>query len=135
MGGALVRAGRCGGRARGGSGRTRPKTMTIVHVAYEALLRGALADGEVCEIVGYGPIATSAVHDLIASGDPFLAAVVTKGQQVQGVAHLGRRLDVPLPTTAVTNEFLTAARGMGLAKKDFAVVFNVLAQMAGVSNP
>ena len=46
--------------------------------------------------------------------------------------ELGRQLDVPLPTTAVTNEFLTAARGMGLAEKDFAVVFDVLAQMSGV---
>jgi 3-hydroxyisobutyrate dehydrogenase-like beta-hydroxyacid dehydrogenase len=46
--------------------------------------------------------------------------------------EMGRRLDVPLPTTAVTNEFLTAARGMGLEKYDFAVVFKVLAQMAGV---
>jgi 3-hydroxyisobutyrate dehydrogenase-like beta-hydroxyacid dehydrogenase len=49
--------------------------------------------------------------------------------------EMGRRLDVPLPTTAVANEFLTAARGMGLAKYDFAVIFNVLAQMAGVKNP
>lgn len=47
---------------------------------------------------------------------------------------MGRRLDVPLPTTAVTNEFLTAARGMGLVKEDFAVVFQVLAQMSGVSS-
>jgi 3-hydroxyisobutyrate dehydrogenase-like beta-hydroxyacid dehydrogenase len=46
--------------------------------------------------------------------------------------ELGRQLDVPMPTTAVTNEFLTAARGMGLVEKDFAVVFNVLAQMSGV---
>ena len=30
--------------------------------------------------------------------------------------EMGRQLDVPLPTTAVSNEFLTAARGMGLAK-------------------
>jgi 3-hydroxyisobutyrate dehydrogenase-like beta-hydroxyacid dehydrogenase len=48
--------------------------------------------------------------------------------------EMGRRLDVPLPTTAVTNEFLTAARGMGLEKYDFAVVFKVLAQMAGVKD-
>ena len=47
--------------------------------------------------------------------------------------EMGRQLDVPLPTTAVTNEFLTAARGMGLAKYDFAVLFKVLAQMAGVN--
>jgi 3-hydroxyisobutyrate dehydrogenase-like beta-hydroxyacid dehydrogenase len=46
---------------------------------------------------------------------------------------LGRQLDVPLPTTAVTNEFLTAARGMGWQKQDFAVVFDVLAAMAGVA--
>src|ERR1700674_2760808 len=46
--------------------------------------------------------------------------------------ELGRQLDVPMPTTAVTNEFLTAARGMGMAEKDFAVVFDALAQMSGV---
>lgn len=46
--------------------------------------------------------------------------------------ELGRKLDVPMPSTAVSNEFLTAARGMGLVKEDFAVVFDVLAQMSGV---
>jgi 3-hydroxyisobutyrate dehydrogenase-like beta-hydroxyacid dehydrogenase len=47
--------------------------------------------------------------------------------------EMGRQLDVPLPTTAVTNEFLTAARGMGLVEQDFAVLFEVLARMSGVS--
>lgn len=47
--------------------------------------------------------------------------------------ELGQQLDVPLPTTAVTNEFLTAARGMGLSDKDFAIIFEVLARMAGVT--
>jgi 3-hydroxyisobutyrate dehydrogenase-like beta-hydroxyacid dehydrogenase len=47
--------------------------------------------------------------------------------------ELGRQLDVPLPTTAVSNEFLTAARGMGMAKKDFACVFDVLARMSGIA--
>lgn len=46
--------------------------------------------------------------------------------------ELGRKLDVPMPSTALTNEFLTAARGMGLVEEDFAVVFDVLAHMAGV---
>jgi 3-hydroxyisobutyrate dehydrogenase-like beta-hydroxyacid dehydrogenase len=45
---------------------------------------------------------------------------------------MGRALDVPLPTTAVSNEFLSAARGMGFEKQDFAVVFDVLAKMSGV---
>lgn len=46
--------------------------------------------------------------------------------------ELGRELNIPLPTTAVTNEFLSAARGMGLEKQDFAIMFDVLAQMSGV---
>lgn len=46
--------------------------------------------------------------------------------------ELGRELEVPLPTTAVTNELLTAANGMGVGEKDFAVLFDVLAAMSGV---
>lgn len=45
--------------------------------------------------------------------------------------EMGRELDVPLPTTAVTNEMLTAARGMQLDKKDFAALFETLGRMAG----
>jgi 3-hydroxyisobutyrate dehydrogenase-like beta-hydroxyacid dehydrogenase len=45
----------------------------------------------------------------------------------------GRQHDVPLPTAAVANEYLTAARAMGFAKEDFAVIFRVLAHMAGFS--
>jgi 3-hydroxyisobutyrate dehydrogenase-like beta-hydroxyacid dehydrogenase len=47
--------------------------------------------------------------------------------------EMGRHLNVPLPTTAVTNEFLTAARGMGYVERDFAVIFNVLAEMSGIT--
>src|SRR2546421_11422094 len=47
--------------------------------------------------------------------------------------EMGRALDVPLPTVAAANEWLTAARAMGLAEKDFAILFEVLARMAGVN--
>jgi 3-hydroxyisobutyrate dehydrogenase-like beta-hydroxyacid dehydrogenase len=47
--------------------------------------------------------------------------------------EMGRRLRVPLPTTAVTNEFLTAARGAGFAEEDFAAMFHLLARISGVS--
>jgi 3-hydroxyisobutyrate dehydrogenase-like beta-hydroxyacid dehydrogenase len=47
--------------------------------------------------------------------------------------ELGRQVEVPLPTTAVTNEMLTAARGMGLAERDFAILFEALARMSGLS--
>jgi 3-hydroxyisobutyrate dehydrogenase-like beta-hydroxyacid dehydrogenase len=45
---------------------------------------------------------------------------------------MGRRLNVPLPTVAVSNEFLTAARAMGLAGHDFFITYKVLAKMAGL---
>lgn len=47
--------------------------------------------------------------------------------------ELGQHLNLPMPTTSVTNEFLTAARGMGYAEKDFAILFEVLAKLSGVS--
>lgn len=44
----------------------------------------------------------------------------------------GREYGVGMPTTAVSNELLSAARGMGIDHYDFAVVYDVLAAMAGV---
>ena len=46
--------------------------------------------------------------------------------------EMGRTLQVPLPTAAIANEFLTAARGLGLEEQDCAAVFHVLAQLSGV---
>jgi len=51
-------------------------------------------------------------------------------KDVQLALDLGRQLDVPLPTTAATNEWLTAARALGLAEKDFAAVFHALARVS-----
>ena len=36
------------------------------------------------------------------------------------ISEMGRRLHIPLPTTATTNEFRTAARSMGW--KNFAII-------------
>ena len=75
----------------GGGPAARSRAKIIVRVDLGALLRGRAAQGEVCELAGFGPVAVSAVRDLVDTGDPFLAAVVTRGEQVVGVAHLGRR--------------------------------------------
>jgi len=53
-------------------------------------------------------------------------------KDVQLALEMGRQLDVPLPTAAATNEWLTAARAIGLADQDFAAVFQALARAAGV---
>ena len=43
-----------------------------------------------------------------------------------------RASGVTLPTVALTHELLTAARELGLAKYDFAVVFDVIARLSGL---
>jgi 3-hydroxyisobutyrate dehydrogenase-like beta-hydroxyacid dehydrogenase len=57
---------------------------------------------------------------------------VTLMQKDLGLAlDLGRELTVPLPTTATANQWLTAARAMGLGAQDFAAVWEVLARLTG----
>ncbi len=59
---------------------------------------------------------------------------VTMMQKDMGLAlELGRQLSVPLPTTAVTNEWLSAARSLGLGRQDFAVLCEVVAHLAGLN--
>ena len=65
----------------------RPKV--IFRVDFPAWLRGYPVDGEVMELVGFGPVAASAIDEAIAAGG-FLAAVITKGERLTGVAHLSR---------------------------------------------
>ncbi|HEV3497731.1 MAG TPA: hypothetical protein VHA34_15410, partial [Actinomycetes bacterium] len=73
------------------SARRRGRAKVLVRVDLGALLRGYAVNGEVCEICGFAPVAVSAVGDLLDTGDPLLAAVVTSGEAVAGVAHLRRR--------------------------------------------
>jgi hypothetical protein len=77
-------------RRRGGA-KARGTTKMLVRVDFPVLLGDQPVGDEVCEIAGYGPVGPSAIRDLMETGDPFLAAVVTKGKEVVGVAHLGRR--------------------------------------------
>lgn len=46
--------------------------------------------------------------------------------------ELGRANGVPLAATALAHEMMSAARGLGLGEWDFAVVFDVLARLAGL---
>ncbi len=46
--------------------------------------------------------------------------------------ELGQKVGVPLPTTSLTNDYLTAAQAMGLGHYDFSIVFDVLARMSDV---
>src|SRR6266705_5043225 len=39
---------------------------------------------------------------------------------------------VPMPTTAAANELLSACRGLGVDKEDFAVIYHTLARLSGI---
>jgi hypothetical protein len=82
-------AGRPGRTSR--RARRSANAKIIVRVDLGALLRGYPMTGETCELVGFGPVAVSAVREMIDSGDLCLAAIATKGQDIVGVAHLGRQ--------------------------------------------
>lgn len=63
----------------------------MVRIDWDALVRGFVTGDETCEVAGVGQVPVSVVRAMIATDDPFLAAVVTRGQDVVNVAHLGRR--------------------------------------------
>jgi hypothetical protein len=53
------------------------------------LLRGEVAEGELCEIAGLGPVDLATVEDWIG-GDAIKAAIVTEGVDIRSIVHLGR---------------------------------------------
>ena len=74
----------------------RPKKLAgsplkvMIRVDLDALLRGVPLEGELCEITGYGPVPVSVIEDLMATENPFIVGLLTKGQAVVGVYHHGR---------------------------------------------
>ena len=74
-------------------GKRAPRVAykSITRIDWPALIRGFTLEGEVSEIAGVGPVPVSVIRDIMATGDPFLAAVLTIGKDVVNVAHLGRR--------------------------------------------
>ena len=77
---------------RDGAGTPAPAgsdAKIIVRVDHAALLRGWVAEGETCEIAGIGPVPVSVAREWMA--DAFVAAVLTNGEEVSKVVHLGRK--------------------------------------------
>ena len=45
---------------------------------------------------------------------------------------MGRDLEVPMPTSAITNEYLNVCRAQGFSDQDFAILYTVMRRMAGL---
>lgn len=86
--------------ARGGRGRRRLRNrrelIGIVNV--EALRRGRVESGELCEIAGVGPVPVEIARDLF--GDALLRIVIRDGADIRTVVHTGRTANA-LQETAV----------------------------------
>ncbi len=65
-----------------------PTHLALLRLDLEALVRGAVEGGELCEITGIGPVPVSVARKLL--GDSVLKLVITKGVDVANVTHLGR---------------------------------------------
>lgn len=90
--------------------------------AVEAYLKSVLASA----MVKYrGPFVLQMPEEAL-----FSVAMMQKDLDL--ALELGRSTGVPLPSTALAHEMLTAARGLDLATYDFAAVFDVLARMSGL---
>ncbi len=80
-----------------GGDRARPRsTEMVVVVGLDAYRRGHAHPGEVCHIVGGGPIPVAIAREL--ERDAFLKAVLHDGVNVHTVAHFGRRRPAHLET-------------------------------------
>jgi hypothetical protein len=65
-----------------------PHYRALIRVDLEALLRGRVEGGEVCEISGVGPVPARRARELL--GDAVLHLIITRGVDVLNVTHLGR---------------------------------------------
>jgi len=70
--------------------RSAPSSMVHVRVDHEALIRGHVKGGEICEIPGIGPIPVDVARRLAV--DSILSVLVTDGVDVTAVAHAGRTI-------------------------------------------
>jgi hypothetical protein len=76
--------------------RQRPETETVVRIDHAALVRGHTEPGEVCEVVGGGPIPVTVAQRIVE--DSFVKAVLIDGTDVVAISHLGRLIPARLRT-------------------------------------
>jgi Domain of unknown function (DUF222) len=70
------------------SNGTRIKYLGLMRVDLEALVRGEMVGDERCELTGFGPIPVRVARQML--GDSILKLLITRGQDVASVVHLGR---------------------------------------------
>jgi hypothetical protein len=100
----------------GGSEREvidRPPTCSLmVRVDLDALLRGTVEAGEVCEIDNQGPIPVAMARDL--ASDSFLRVIFHRAGDIRAVSHLGRTINRRLRTALAHRDRCCVVPGCGV---------------------
>ena len=92
----------------------RPPTCTVmVRVDLDALLRGAVGPGEICEIDGHGPIPVPMARDM--ANDAFLAYVFHRAGEIRAISHFGRTINRRLRTALVHRDRTCVVPGCDVA--------------------
>jgi hypothetical protein len=91
----------------------RPPTCSLtVRVDLDALLRGDVLPGEVCEIDNVGPIPVAMARDL--ANDSFLRLVFHRAGDIRAVSHLGRTINRRLRTALAHRDRCCVVPGCGV---------------------
>jgi len=76
------------GSSEGAKRRDPVRSLAVLRLDIEALVRGHVQPGETCEIAGLGPISVTTARQML--GESILKLVMTNGVEVRSVTHLGR---------------------------------------------
>ena len=91
-----------------------PKTLVTLRVDLDALRRGSLGPGELCEIPGVGPIPIQRARALM--GDSICHLVITNGVDITTVCHLGRTIPAHLRTALTERDRTCVVPGCDVAQ-------------------
>jgi hypothetical protein len=90
-----------------------PPATVIVRVDLEALRRGRVLPGELCELDGQGPVPVDVARSFL--DDAFLSLVFTEAGDIRSVVHRGRTINAHLRTALVFRDRCCVVPGCRVA--------------------
>jgi hypothetical protein len=83
--------------AKGGAKGKASRADVVFVCSLDAYRRGHTHDGDLCHVIGGGPVSVGVVREVVAD-DAFVKAVMLRGDEIHTVAHFGRRMSATLRT-------------------------------------
>jgi hypothetical protein len=90
-----------------------PSCSVMVRVDLDALLRGTVRPGEVCEIDNQGPVPVAMARDM--ANDSFLRFVFHQAGDIRAISHFGRTINRHLRTALAHRDRCCVVPGCGVS--------------------